>query len=162
MKAVFNRVPPYYRSVVLDGARAVPISIDRIRNTQAKAITGDPSSQSIGSHSQCNDRSRQQLPYESLEAELLGSFNNRFRNLPSEIREMILGFAITWDGKRSPNLIIAFRSDKNLYGEALKVFANNQTFVFDRNKIEIMDKSLPQFMPCRIWQSIRSLRIDHE
>jgi hypothetical protein len=97
----------------------------------------------------------------------LKDFNTRFRALPKEIREMIFPFAIVWDGKKAPGLIVGLRSKRDdpnhyLYQEALGAFYSNNTFVLTRKNSYTLNRVGGGVMLPVVWETIRNLAIKHE
>lgn len=103
-----------------------------------------------------------QRSYPYLQAEQRKDFNARFRALPAEIREVIWGLAIEYHGKRTPQLLVVLRADRQLYREAMRAFYINNTFVFDKDKIDSINAYQKGYMLPAVWKTIRNMEIKHE
>jgi hypothetical protein len=102
-----------------------------------------------------------------LQQQQLEDFNTGFRRHPAEVRDMIFGFAIEWDGKKTPRLIIGLRTtwndpDQQLYKAALKAFHSRYTFVLTRKNSYTMDPQRDDAILPVVWDTIRNLEIKHE
>jgi len=102
-----------------------------------------------------------------LQQQQLGDFNAGFRALPAEVRDMIFCFAIEWDGKKTPRLIVGLRTTWNdpnqqLYKAALRAFHSRYTFVLTRKNSYTMDPRRDDAMLPVVWDTIRNLEIRHE
>lgn len=102
-----------------------------------------------------------------LQQQKLKDFNTRFRALSVEIRDMIFGFAIEWDGKKTPKLLVGLRTTRNdpdveLYKAALSIFYSRFTFKLTRKNSWTMDPLREDAMLPVVWETVRNLEIKHE
>jgi hypothetical protein len=102
-----------------------------------------------------------------LQQQQLEDFNIRFRALPAEVRNMIIGFAIEWDGKKTPRLIVGLRTTQNnpdlqLYKVALRAFNSQYTFVLTQKNSYTMNPQGKDAMLPVVWEEIRNLEIKYE
>ena len=63
--------------------------------------------------------------------------------LPPEIRNILFKYVLVWDGK-TPALLKALRGDPKLYGEAMEVFNNINTFILHTKSKEDLVGMLPK------------------
>jgi hypothetical protein len=102
-----------------------------------------------------------------LQQKKLKDFNTRFRALPVEIRDIIFGFALEWDGKKAPKLIVGLRTTREdpdvvFYKAALSIFYSRFTYRLSRKNSWTMDPLREDAMLPVVWETVRNLEIKHE